>query len=44
VEEADYPGMRLQVERAVAGTRPGSQTFSWQDVLYERYLQNKSGG
>jgi pyrroloquinoline quinone (PQQ) biosynthesis protein C len=40
VEEADYPGMLLQVERAVAGTRPGSQTFSWQEVLYERYTLN----
>ena len=37
VREQDYPGMRLQVERAVEGTRPGSQTFSWQDALYERY-------
>jgi len=37
VKEEDYEGMRTQVERAVAGTHSASQTFSWQDVLYESY-------
>jgi pyrroloquinoline quinone (PQQ) biosynthesis protein C len=38
VKEEDHPGMRLQVERAVEGNHPGSQTFSWQNALYDRYL------
>ncbi len=41
VHEEDYSGMRMQVERAVEGRRPGSQTFSWQDALYDRYLEAK---
>jgi len=37
VKEEDYEGMRIQVERAAAGPQPGSQYFSWPDVLYDRY-------
>ncbi len=37
VKEEDYEGMRVQVERAAGGPQPGSQYFSWPDVLYDRY-------
>jgi len=41
VKKEDHAGMRAQVERAVSGRASGSQTFSWQDVLYEDYLRNR---
>jgi len=37
VKEEDYEGMRTQVARAAGGPQPGSQYFSWPDVLYDRY-------
>lgn len=37
VRDEDHDGMRLQVERAVEGVHPGSQTYTWVDVLYDRY-------
>lgn len=40
VREEDYDGMRTQVERAVEGAHPGSQTYTWADVLYDRYRAN----
>jgi pyrroloquinoline quinone (PQQ) biosynthesis protein C len=42
VREEDYNGMRAQVESAVAGANPGSQTYTWADALYERYLADHS--
>ncbi len=42
VKEADYEGMRLQVDRAAGGPLPGSQYFSWPDALYEQFLSRNS--
>ncbi len=41
VTEEDHEGMRLQVERAVAGDNLATQTSSWPDALYERYRSNQ---
>lgn len=37
VTEEDYEGMRAQVESAVKGDNLATQTYSWADVLYDRY-------
>jgi len=37
VSEEDQEAMRVQVERNVEGTQPGSQTYTWADILYDRY-------
>jgi hypothetical protein len=38
VKEEDYPGMRIQVERAVQGDTLASRTSSWPETLYQSYL------
>ena len=37
VSEDDQEAMRTQVERNVEGAQPGSQTYTWADILYDRF-------
>jgi len=39
VKDEDYDGMRVQVERAVEGARPGSRMLPWPDALYASYWE-----
>jgi pyrroloquinoline quinone (PQQ) biosynthesis protein C len=41
VSEEDQDAMRVQVERNVEGAHPGSQTYTWADILYERFCAGR---